>query len=131
MVAGSVLAAVAAVWISTLPSMNTLAGLQHSQDAKALEENLIAQSDLSPNEPETSIDTTNLFINTATAPRRPEIENLKGQKFHIVNNGETLSDISYKYYKSPNKWQKILDANRNAIKNANKVKPGTKLIIPD
>jgi len=53
------------------------------------------------------------------------------ERFHIVRRGETLSDISYKYYGSADKWQKILDANRKMIKDVNKPKPDVKLIIPE
>ncbi len=60
-----------------------------------------------------------------------QAEKIKTQKFHIVRKGETLSEISRKYYGSANKWQKILDANRNVISDANKLRPGTKLIIPE
>ena len=59
-----------------------------------------------------------------------QVEIIKTEKFHIVRKGETLSGISRKYYGSANKWQKILDANRNVIKDANKLRAGTKLIIP-
>jgi len=58
-------------------------------------------------------------------------EKIKPQKFHIVQEGETLSKISSLYYGSGGKWQKILDFNRNKITDANKIKPGMKLIIPD
>jgi len=58
-------------------------------------------------------------------------EKIKPQKFHIVQEGETLSKISSLYYGSGGKWQKILDSNRNTITDANKIKPGMKLIIPD
>jgi nucleoid-associated protein YgaU len=58
-------------------------------------------------------------------------EKIKPQKFHIVREGETLSKISSLYYGSGGKWQKILDSNRNTIADANKIKPGMKLIIPD
>jgi len=58
-------------------------------------------------------------------------EKIKPQKFHIVREGETLSGISSLYYGSGGKWQKILDSNRNKITDANKIKPGMKLIIPD
>ena len=58
-------------------------------------------------------------------------EKIKSQKFHIVREGETLSKISSLYYGSAGKWQKILDSNRNTITDANKIKPGMKLIIPD
>lgn len=60
-----------------------------------------------------------------------QAEKIKTQKFHIIGEGETLSNISYKYYGSANKWRMILDANRNVIKDANKLRPGTKIIIPE
>ncbi len=60
-----------------------------------------------------------------------QTEKIKTQKFHIVREGETLSEISRKYYDSANKWQMILEANRQIIKDVNKLRPGTKLIIPD
>jgi nucleoid-associated protein YgaU len=58
-------------------------------------------------------------------------ETIKPQRFHIVRQGETLSEISYDYYGSADKWRKIFEANRGIVKNANFVKAGTKLIIPD
>ena len=58
-------------------------------------------------------------------------EKIKTQKFHIIREGETLSIISYKYYGSANKWQMIFKANRNVIKDVNKLRPGTKIIIPE
>jgi nucleoid-associated protein YgaU len=58
-------------------------------------------------------------------------EKIKTTRFHIVRKEETLSTISQQYYGTPNNWRKILDANKNAVKDANKIQPGTKLIIPD
>ena len=60
-----------------------------------------------------------------------QTEKIKTQKFHIVREGETLSEISHKFYGSANKWQKILDANRDVVEDVSKLKPGTKLIIPE
>lgn len=54
---------------------------------------------------------------------------IKTERFHIVRSGETLSDISYKYYGSADKWQKILDANRSRLKDANTLIPGMRLTI--
>jgi nucleoid-associated protein YgaU len=59
-----------------------------------------------------------------------QLQEIKTERFHIVRSGETLSDISYKYYSSADKWQKILDANRSRLKNANTLIPGMKLTIP-
>ena len=58
-------------------------------------------------------------------------EKIKTQRFHIISEGETLSEISRTYYDSARKWQKILDANRGVIEDVNKLKPGTKIIIPE
>jgi hypothetical protein len=56
---------------------------------------------------------------------------IKTERFHIVRSGETLTDISRQYYGSADKWQKILGADRLPIENPSKLKPGTKLIIPE
>jgi LysM repeat protein len=58
-----------------------------------------------------------------------EMEGGKEPRYHTVREGETLSSISKKYYGSENKWQKILDYNRE-IKAADGIRVGQKLIIP-
>jgi nucleoid-associated protein YgaU len=52
-------------------------------------------------------------------------------KIHIVEKGQTLSDIAYKYYGSASKWRKIFDANRSLLKDENTLIPGMKLTIPE
>jgi nucleoid-associated protein YgaU len=56
---------------------------------------------------------------------------IKSQRFHIIRSGETLSEISHHYYGSATKWQKILDANKHLIQDVSKLKPGTKIIVPE
>jgi len=58
-------------------------------------------------------------------------EKIKTTRFHIVRKEETLSAIARQYYGTPNQWQKILNANKGVIKDPNRLRPGTKLIIPD
>jgi len=58
-------------------------------------------------------------------------EKIKTTRFHIVRKDETLSAISQQYYGSPNQWRKIVEASKGAVQDANKIRPGTKLIIPD
>ena len=52
-------------------------------------------------------------------------------RIHAVGRGETLSEISYKYYGTSTKWQKILIANRTIIKDVKNLRPGMRLIIPE
>jgi nucleoid-associated protein YgaU len=58
-------------------------------------------------------------------------EKIKTTRFHIVRKDETLSAISQQYYGTPGKWRAIFEANKGAIRDANKVSPGTKLTIPE
>ena len=52
-------------------------------------------------------------------------------RIHVVLKGETLSEISYRYYGTLSEWQKILSANRTVIKDVKNLRPGMRLIIPE
>lgn len=60
-----------------------------------------------------------------------QAEKIATQRFYVVRKGDTLSEISQTYYGSPAKWRKIFDANKELIKNPDRLTPGQKLIIPD
>ena len=49
---------------------------------------------------------------------------------HVVQKGDTLAGISRKYYKTENKWQLILNANRSIVKDPKKLPLNAKLVIP-
>jgi phage tail protein X len=84
---------------------------------------------------ETWLQTIGMTSAERNSPATPAVhiqpETIRPQRFHIVRTGETLSGISYKYYGSTGKWRKIFEANRGTVKDANTVRSGTKLIIPD
>jgi nucleoid-associated protein YgaU len=73
----------------------------------------------------------NLSSGSPNVPGRQKAAPAKAARFHVVRQGETLSGIAQQYYGSPNDWRKILTANEKTIKDANKIAPGTKLIIPE
>ena len=51
-------------------------------------------------------------------------------RVHTVKPGETLYAIARKYYNDGRQWRRIWQANRNRIKDPNRVPAGIKLIIP-
>jgi nucleoid-associated protein YgaU len=53
------------------------------------------------------------------------------QKIHEVVAGDTLSKISKKFYGDANKYMKIFEANKDQLKDPDKINVGQKLKIPD
>jgi nucleoid-associated protein YgaU len=54
-----------------------------------------------------------------------------GYTEYKVGKGDTLSGIAKKFYGKTSKWTVIYKANSDKIKNPDKIKPGTVLVIPD
>ncbi len=54
----------------------------------------------------------------------------KGDRSYVVQSGDTLFSISRKFYKSPKRWKKILEANRKSIHDPKRLTVGQSLIIP-
>ena len=53
-----------------------------------------------------------------------------GGKTYVVQAGDTLVSISRKFYRTPTRWKRILDANKKEIEDPEKLKVGQNLIIP-
>ncbi len=56
--------------------------------------------------------------------------NPKNNGTHVVQSGDTLWAIAKKYYGNGNQYPKIVNANKDKIKNPNLIYPGQKLVIP-
>jgi acetyl esterase/lipase/phage tail protein X len=84
---------------------------------------------------ETWLQTIGMTSGERNSPGTPAVsiqpETTRPPRFHIVRPGETLSGISRTYYGSAGRWRKILEANRGMVQDANTLRVGTKLIIPD
>jgi LysM repeat protein len=126
MALGLVLVTVVIVWLSTRPSLSIKARVlsPHSAVHRKMEIPSLSHS-IEPRK-ESAISG-----NPAKQANNEQLKEMKAERFHIVRAGETLSDISRQYYGSADKWQRILGADRLPIKNPSKLKPGTKLIIPE
>ena len=59
------------------------------------------------------------------------VEATKPARTHVVQEGESLSDIADQYYGSSDKWVKIHRANRSTVKDPDRIYPGMKLVIPE
>jgi 5'-nucleotidase len=133
---GLVLAASALLWLATRPSLSPTARMSRIPDAAPPQESFepAIEANTANNKPPVIDQQPELPDSPEGIPgtaQYEQTEKIKTQKFHVVLKGQTLSQISYKYYGSAGNWKKILDSNRNAIKDPNKLIPGTKLIIPD
>lgn len=66
----------------------------------------------------------------------PDFSNVKGgssttaTKIYTVVSGDSLSKIAKREYGNANEWNRIYEANRDVIKDPDKIQPGWKLKIP-
>lgn len=58
------------------------------------------------------------------APARP------AARKHVVQKGDTLSNLAQRYYKNRAKWRDIYAANRKVMKNEGDIRVGMELVIP-
>ena len=50
---------------------------------------------------------------------------------YTVKAGDSLSKISSQFYGDPNQYNRIFEANRDQLKDPNKIQPGQQLVIPE
>lgn len=144
------------IWLSTGSSLSPAHKLDvaHQQEVRQ-EEQARQKQVVSPATPLVSRSDANTAIlqsrtpvdphSSATAPSskpvpllptsHPSVKPVKQHpapvvRTHIVQSGETLSDIAFQYYGSSAQWRKIQAANPKLLANPNKIRVGMKLIIP-
>ncbi len=59
-----------------------------------------------------------------------EVPAVAAARYHTVGTGDTLTRIAKQYYGNAGRWNDILEANRDVIRNPDNLAPGTKLRIP-
>lgn len=120
LVIGLVVVVAAAIWLSTRESLSIKSRMlkEESQAKPRYVTDLPVDDSAEYNER-----TVDQDKDEKTRPAVPRI--------HVVLKGETLSEISYKYYGTSTGWQKIFEANRTFMKDEKNLRPGTRLIIPE
>ena len=73
----------------------------------------------------------------ATSPVRPAaavpvnaVPAVPEARTHVVQEGDSLTRISVRYYGTANRWQEIYEANREILQGENALRPGQRLKIP-
>ena len=51
-------------------------------------------------------------------------------RYHVVQEGDSLTRISVRYYGTAQRWNEIYDANRDLLRGENALRPGQRLKIP-
>ncbi len=158
LISGLVLAVLALIWVATRPSLSTHARMTGPSAPSSREDSSGGVTTPAPADGNVSSPTAPVTRREETLPpgliaaepqpserpappptrieelapaRYEQEEKITTTRFHIVRQGENLSTISRQHYDSPNQWQKILEANKETLKDPNKIAPGMKLIIPD
>ena len=84
-------------------------------------------------------DFSNVQGESPTSKNVPDFSNVQGgssstapaaQKVYVVVSGDSLSKIAQREYGHANLWNRIYDANRDTLKDPDKIYPGQKLRIP-
>jgi len=63
-------------------------------------------------------------LQTGNAATTKSTAKKSGERTYTVREGDTLASISRKFYKSPNRWHQILEANKQSIQNPKKLTVG-------
>ena len=122
MLCGLAVVIIAGLWLSLHPGLSMKASIAGTENTRDKPEP-IEQPRIEPNLPD--------FRPVVKEVERDDVTTAKTPRYHIIKNGDTLSDISYQYYGTENKWQKILDANKDVIRDVKNLRLGTRLIIPE
>ena len=63
-------------------------------------------------------------------PSQQEVEQQASVEYYVIQSGDTLSALAKKYYGNAGDYPRIFEANREVIKDADKIYPGQKIRIP-
>lgn len=80
---------------------------------------------------ETTVTGTSAEVAAATTTQPDTNSNVGAGVQHVLKRGETLQQLAGRYYNDQTAWRRILDANKDVVKNTRSMLPGITLFIPD
>lgn len=81
-------------------------------------------------EEKTIVQSTKEETTIPTLMQMTEVEDTKSSRRHTIQKGDSLYKIALQYYKDGSKWNKILEVNKEIIKNQNSLPVGAEIEIP-
>ncbi len=96
--------------------------------ALAISQNKGRSISVGPSAPDFKV--RNSSVETRETPTHKATKVTAGGKKHVVQQGETLSNISKQYYGTTARWKEIWQANTNLIPKPEMLKPGMEVIVP-
>ncbi|TBR09722.1 MAG: LysM peptidoglycan-binding domain-containing protein [Lysobacter sp.] len=85
-------------------------------------------------------DFSNVRSGTSSVPAAPDFSNVQSgvsaapgtgeAQRYTVKRGDTLSHIAKHFYGHSSRWKAIFDANRDQLKDPDRIRPGQELVIP-
>ena len=73
---------------------------------------------------------------SSSADKKPDFSNVQSgssstaDRIYEVRSGDSLSKIAKQEYGNANEWRRIFEANKDVLKDPDKIYPGQKLRIP-
>src|SRR5438477_4702969 len=110
--------------IAALTSLSSDSVITRSEAARLRNDNLTLHKQLE----ERAASRTALEKLQGNEARKPGSR--KAGQTYVVQSGDTLFSISRKFYKSPNRWKAILEANKKNVRNPKDLTVGQALVIP-
>lgn len=127
---GLLIVAVAMLWIVSRSNSNINSGISYEieqpDDQRVWLDGHVQAQDVKKEQ--SLLDILDAEARLKGSPGAMEME---WPKIHVVQKGQSLSQISQQYYGTSTKWQKILDANRLRLKNKDQIRPDMRLVIPE
>ncbi len=78
-----------------------------------------------------SVNVDGVKIPAAAATSTPKaVESYASIQYYVIQSGDTLSKIAQQFYGSAEKYTQIFEANREVIKDPDRIFPGQKIRIP-
>ena len=128
---GLLIVAVALIWFVSRGNSNMNSAISSYKNEQPDDQRVLSPPQLPARNNKNDESSLDFFNSEAAEKGLKEALEMEWPKIHVVQEGQSLSQISNQYYGTPAKWKKILEANRLRLKNKDQIRPDMRLLIPE